>query len=82
MSNTELDIEMVKAELEKRIKDFNRYNLKFKLDNGIITVSCHGVGVTGYETDVDAGGKTVDIVIDELIPKVINLIRTCKEKSP
>ena len=77
-----MNIEMVKAELEKRIKDLNRYNLGFGLDNGIITVSCHGAEVTGYETDVDTGGKTFDKVIDELTPKVINLIRTCKEESP
>lgn len=82
MSNNEFTIEMVKAELEKRIKNLNRYNLGFELDNGIITVSCHGVGVAGYEIDVDAGGKTFDKIIDELTPKAINLIRTCKEKSP
>jgi len=40
-----------------------------------------GVGVAGYETDVDAGGKTFDKVINELVPKVINLIETCKERS-
>lgn len=82
MLNDQLNIEIVKGDLGKRIKDFNRYKLKLELDNGIITVSCRGVGVAGYETDVDAGGKTFERVMDELTPKVIKLIKTCREKSP
>ena len=65
----------------EKIKNFDRYNFKIELDNGIVTVGCVGVGVAGYETDVDAGGKTFDKVINELVPKVINLIETCKERS-
>lgn len=82
MVETNFVIDKVNDQLKKRIKNFDKYRFGFELNNGIIVISCHGAGVQGYETEVDMGGKTFERAINELIPKVINLIKTCKEKSP
>lgn len=81
LQDTNLSVEKIRNELREKIKDFDRYNLKIELDNAIVTIECVGVGLAGYEIDVDAGGKTFDRVINELVPKMINLIETCKKKS-
>lgn len=72
----------IKSELARRIDDLEKYNLVFELSNGIATVQCRGVGVIGYEVDVDTGAKTFEEVLNELTPKVVRLIKTCKSKSP
>lgn len=53
----------IKSELARRIDDLEKYNFVFELSNGIATVQCRGVGVIGYEVDVDTGAKTFEEVI-------------------
>lgn len=79
---TNIVISELVAELKTKIPDFERYNFNINNSNGIITVGCIGVETEGCETDVDCGGKSFTEVIDELVPKVVNLIEICKKKSP
>ena len=68
-------------ELQKRIIDFDRYRFKIDVHKDIITAQPIGPELEGYEVDVDAGSKNFDRVMDELVPKVVNLIKIYKEKS-
>lgn len=78
-----MTVTTIKSELRKRVDDLNRYRLDFELSQGIIYIKCLGAGVGGrYEVDVDMGGKSLEKVIEELTPKVIKLIKICKDKSP
>jgi hypothetical protein len=78
-----ITITNIKSELRKRVDDFDRYRLDFEISQEIVYIKCLSTGIEDrYEVDVDMGGKSLEKVIDELTPKVIKLIKICKEKSP
>jgi len=80
---TDITIEQIKAEVSKRIANFEKYRLSFEISQEIVYVKCPSAIVKKqYEVDVDMGGKSFRQIVDELVPKVTGLIKIYEEKSP
>lgn len=78
MTKLEFTINNVKEGLRQKVKDFDRYRFTVTQSQGIVTVEA---GVYG-EASVDARGKDLKEILDELAPRVAKIIESYKGKPP